>query len=217
MVLDALFGFLLAYNPAIAVTIYSFIVLVLINIFYRILINQNDAKQLKEKTKELNKQMKEAQKTGNKDEVNKAMSEVMRENSKLMRMTMKPMIISFIIVILLLPWMADSYGDRIVALGNSTGEMNYQGTKYQIEKTDNGVIVKTATQSISCTFPCTEKIDKNLFEISKQDTNAKFMPVVALLPISLPFIGNVLGWLGWYILVSIPLVILIRKFMKIYV
>lgn len=215
MFLDPILGFLLAYNPAITVIIYSVIVLVIINIFYRILINQNDAKQLKEKTKELNKQMKEAQKAGNKEEVNKALSEVMRQNSKLMKMTMKPMIISFIIVILLLPWLADTYGDRMISLGNNTGELDYQGVKYQIEKIDGGVVIKTVTQAITCTFPCKEKIGNNLFEISQQDTTTKFMPVVALLPISFPFIGNTLGWLGWYILVSVPLVILIRRFMKI--
>ena len=45
----------------------------------------------------------------------------------------------------------------------------------------------------------------------------KLAMVVVSLPIRLPVFGYNLGWLGWYFLVSIPLVILIRKLMKIYV
>jgi len=217
MVLNLIFGFLLGYQPAIAVTIFAIITLVLINIFYRILINQNNAKQLKDKTKELNKQMKEARKAGKKEESDKLMREMMQENSRLMRMTLKPMIISFIIVILLLPWLADAYGDRIVKIENNAGELVFRDVKYKVDMTDNDVKIIKESQATSCTLPCLEEIDGNLFEISKESTNLKFAPIVALLPISFPFVGNTLGWLGWYIFISIPLAVLIRRFMKIYV
>jgi uncharacterized membrane protein (DUF106 family) len=214
MVLDVIFGFLLPFDPVVAVTIFAIIILVLINIFYKILIKQHEAKELKEKTKELNRQMKEAQKAGNKDESNKLLSEMMRENSRLMRMTMKPMIVSFIIVILLLPWPAGVYGDKFVKMENNAGELDFQGTKYQVQATDNKISIN---QVELCTMPCTEKIGSMLFEVNQESDNIKFAPVIALLPVSLPFVGNSLGWLGWYILTSIPLAVLIRKFMKIYV
>ncbi|MCX6815948.1 MAG: EMC3/TMCO1 family protein, partial [Candidatus Aenigmarchaeota archaeon] len=103
MNLESVFGFLLNYNPTIAIIIYAFLVLLLINIFYKILIKQQDAKQLKEKMNEINKQMKEEQKAGNKEKANQLVGEMMHANSTLMKMTMKPMIVSFIIVIILLP------------------------------------------------------------------------------------------------------------------
>ncbi len=213
MVLNVIFGFLLAYTPIVAVTIFSVCILILINIFYKILIKQNEAKQLKEKTKELNKQMREAQKAGNKDEANRLMSETMRENGRLMRLTMKPMIVSFIIVIVFLPWLSDAYGDRLVTLENNAGKFTLQGVDYSVVKSENSIAVNGEAACISCT----KKIENIMFEITQQDGKISFAPVVAMLPVSLPFVGNTLGWLGWYIIVSIPVAILTRRLMKIYV
>lgn len=215
MFLDPVFGFLLVYNPIIAVTIFALIILIFINIFYRILINQTEAKQLKDRVKELNKEMKEAQKAGNRDEMNKVLSEVMRQNSKLMKMSMKPMIISFIIVIIFLPWLAGAYGDQTIGLQNDTGTMNYQGTEYLIAKSGSNITITYANQVKSCASTCMQNLNGTNFEITDQGASAKFSPVIALMPVPLPIFGNTLGWLGWYILVSIPLVILIRRFMKI--
>ena len=96
--LGFLFDPLLVLEPALAVTIFAIIILILINLCYRFLINQQEAKQLKERTKELNKQMKEERKQGNTERANELMKDVMTENSKLMRMTMKPMLVSFVII-----------------------------------------------------------------------------------------------------------------------
>ena len=64
---------------------------------------------------------------------------------------------------------------------------------------------------------CIEKIEDRRYEISASNEGVKLSYVVALLPVSLPVAGNTLGWLGWYIIVSIPLVVMMRKLMKIYV
>ena len=217
MVLNSIFGFLLGYHPIIAVTVFGLIVLVLINIFYKILINQNEAKQVKDRTKEINKLMNEARKAGKKEESDKLLSEMMRENSRLMKMSLKPMIISFIIVILLLPWPADVYGDKIVNIENNAGKLNIHGYEHNVELTGDDIKVTQESGTVSCTLPCVEEIGGNTFEVTKKGTNVKFAPVVALMPISFPITGNTFGWLGWYILSSVPLAILIRKFMKIYV
>jgi len=57
VVLEFVFGFLLNYTPALSVFIFSIIILVVINIFYKILVNQNDAKMTKERTKEISRQI----------------------------------------------------------------------------------------------------------------------------------------------------------------
>ncbi|MBI3190186.1 DUF106 domain-containing protein [archaeon] len=213
MFLDPALSFLLAYHPVIAVTVFSVIVLIIINVFYRILMNQADAKQLKEKTKELNKQMRVLQKEGKREESNKLLSEVMRENSRLMRMTMKPMLVSFIIVIILLPWLSEAYGDRIVTFENDAGKFSFRSVEYQVLK--SGQLITVNGQE-TCSAPCAQKFGDSFLEITKESDNIKFAPVVAMLPVQLPVIGNNLGWLGWYILVSVPVVVFTRKLMRIY-
>jgi len=215
MVLEFLFNPLLAFSPVVAVTIFSVIVLILINIFYRILINQQAAKDLKARTKELNKKMREEQKAGNKEATNKLMSEMMSENSRLMRMTMKPMIISLVIVVVLLPWLSTAYGDQIVGIKDGAGTLKLGGTEYTVQESGGSITV--ADLSVSCAGTCLQNINSQLYEIRSEGNNVIFAPVVAQIPVSLPFFGTTIGWLGWYIVVSIPFVMLIRKFMKIYV
>ena len=89
MVLEFLFGFLLNFPPAFSVFIFSIIILFVINIFYKILVNQQHAKEVKQRTRDISKEMKEAQKAGDKDKSKKLMGELMSQNSKMMRMTMK--------------------------------------------------------------------------------------------------------------------------------
>ncbi len=140
-----------SFSPIVFVSIYSAAILVLINIFYRILVNQTKAKEAKDTIAELSKKMKENQKSGNKEEASKAMSRMMQEQGALMRMSMKPMIVSLVIVIIFLPVLSGLY---------------------------NGI-------------------------------------TVASLPLPLPMVNQSVGWLGWYIIFSIPAAIVIRKLMKI--
>lgn len=207
--LEFLFSFLLSYTPPLSVLIFSVIILVIVNIFYKILINQNDAKQLKQRTKDISKEMKIAQKAGDKDKSKKLMSQLLQENNKMMRMTLKPMIVSLIVVVILLPSLATFYGDKIVQPG---GNVTLSGTPYQIQKDGSMVTVG----SVSCSTPCTTRIGQHSYKITQQDNGIKIAQIVAVLPITIPFFGNSFGWLGWYILCSVPLVIVIRKAMKIY-
>src|SRR3989338_5824351 len=167
MVLEFLFGFLLNFSPAFSVFIFSIIILFVINIFYKILINQNDAKATKERTKEISREMKEAQKSGDKDKSKRLMGELMSQNSKMMRMTMKPMIVSLIVVIVLLPSLATFYGDKIVSLTDNKGSVALDGTAYQVEK--SGSTVKVGENS--CSMPCTTEIAGNDYRRSQENTS----------------------------------------------
>ncbi|MEM7819654.1 MAG: EMC3/TMCO1 family protein [Candidatus Aenigmatarchaeota archaeon] len=212
--LNFLFDHFLIFNPILSITIFATIIIIIINIFYKILINQNEAKQIKDNIKEMNKKMKEEQKAGNKEKVNQLMKEIMTENSKIMRMTMKPMLISFIIVIIFLPWLATVYGDKIIA-ADSNMSLSIGDKTYPIEKYENKI--KISELSIDCNMPCVQKIENYYWKIYQENENIKFARISARLPIVLPIFGAYLGWLGWYILVSIPIMMIIRKLMKIYV
>lgn len=212
MVLEFVFGFLLNFAPAFSVFIFSIIILVVINIFYKVLINQQHAKELKQRSKDLSREMKEAQKAGDKEKSKKLMSELLQQNNKMMKLTMKPMIVSLVVVIILLPSLSTFYGDKIVTVTDGKGSVMLSDATYQIEKTDSSVKVG----DVSCSVPCTAEITGETYKITPEGNGIKFAQVVAVLPITLPWLGSSFGWLGWYIICSIPLVIIIRKAMKIY-
>ncbi len=210
MVLEGIFGFLLGYPPVIAVLIFSIFILVIINIFYKVLIKQDDAKALKERSKEISKEMKEAQKAGKTEESKKLMGEMMNNNSKLMRMTMKPMLVSLIVVMIFLPTMNTFYGDKFA--GVDDGQISLHGVDYDFAVEDGSISVAGE----DCNN-CIVKLGDSPYRIALQDETVKFAQVVATTPIAFPVLGDSFGWLGWYIITSFPIVVITRKFMKIHV
>ena len=229
--LGFVFDPLLAFVPVIAVTIFAIVILIIINLIYKFLINQQEAKYIKERTKELNEQMKSEQKAGNNEKVKELMSQLMTENSKMMRLTMKPMLVSFIVIILFLPWLSSNFGDQTTELQNNAGNITIDDELYFVQLDGDQVSIEGSAASISFTTSAIEEdrrfeINNKYYVISYEEKGGfifthpeqmKFAKVVALLPegVSLPLFGNEFGWLGWYLIVSIPLMILIRKILKI--
>jgi len=207
-----MFDFFFSLNPIIAITLYSVFILVVINIFYKVLVKQGEAKLLKDRIKELNKKMKEEK--GNKEEVSRLMKSVMEENNRLMKMTIKPMMISFIVVILFLPSLAAIYGDQYAALSNNAGNITINNAAYQLEKDGNALKINGE----ACQMPCMQKIENIKWKISGENEKITFSRISASLPLAIPILNKTeAGWLFWYIIVSIPLMIIIRKLMKIYI
>lgn len=201
--------FLFVMNSTIAISIFALIIIIIINFFYKFLVNQNEAKAVKERTKELRKQMQKFQKEGQKDKASSLMSEMLVENNRLMKLTLKPMLVSFVIIIIILPGLNTFYAD--VLIGPDSTEVVLAEEIFQISISGNTLQIG----DIACNMPCKEVINERLYNIQMEGENIKFAQVTALLPVTLPFVDNDLGWLGWYILVSMPLAIIIRRVMKI--
>jgi uncharacterized membrane protein (DUF106 family) len=209
---------LLGFNPAVSVLIAGTIVLFIINIFYRILIDQKAAKSIKERTKEINKEIKEAQKAGNMDKSKQLLNDLFAENNRLMKMTMRPMIVSFVIVILLLPILSGLYGDKFADIKDNAGSVYLFGKNETFTVQNGTVSVSNGVRfSDRCDGGDCYQIGSFKYEVSEQNGKVKFAPIVVMLPFEIPFIGNNLGWLGWYIITSIPLAFVMRKLMKIHV
>jgi uncharacterized membrane protein (DUF106 family) len=221
MALEFLFNPLLGAQPALSILIFAFIILVIINVFYKVLVNQREAKAIKERQKDISKRMQTERKAGNMDKMNALMKESLQENSKMMKMTLKPMLVSFVIVIIFLPWLNVTYGDVFAPVNNGTGIVNLRGTNHTFSVSDSNITVSGATDyrngKLQCDTANCLAIDGRHYEISKNGDNLKFSTVVAVFLFAVPILGYDVGWLGWYILVSIPLVIIIRKAMKIYI
>jgi len=223
---DVIFGGFLGFSPALIVIIFAIIVLVIINIFYKVLIDQEEAKRIKQRSRELSKQIREKQKAG--ESTKETMVEMMKENNRLMKMQFKPLIISLLIAALILPGMNTLYGDVKVPLNNQTGnftmvmnngavsniiagEFPERGQVFTFTKVDNKLMIN----DIECQLTCIKEINSANWKISQEGESIKFARIIVFIPVSIPFWSNTFGWLGWYIILSIPLAIIIRKMMKI--
>lgn len=203
-----LIDYISVFPDSLAIVIFAVIVLFIVNICYKYLMDQDKAKRYRSEIKEMNKKMKEMRKK--KEKTDKLMKEVMKKNNDLMMMSMKPMLASMIIVVLILPGLAGVYGNQTIA--NNATNITIDNTVYEITHEGKNIYIG----DIQCELPCNEKIiGDSIWNIKEKENNVEFERVVALIPISLPIIGNDLGWLGWYIFVSIPVMFVIKKILKV--
>jgi uncharacterized membrane protein (DUF106 family) len=195
-------------NAALGVTLVAGILLIVINAFYRFLVNQDRAGELKARVQELNKESKGAPPERQKE----LMSETMKQQRELMKMNTKPMLLSFIIVALLLPWLGTYYRDFDVNLVNSTGTFALSANgNYTINSTEGAFAIIGDGMQISGQMPRDVALAGNTWHVSESDGRIRFALIAAKLPDGLPLVGGwQLGWIWWYILVSIPLAIIIR-------
>jgi uncharacterized membrane protein (DUF106 family) len=114
-ILNSIFSPILSLSPFIAEIIISAIITFIIALLYRFLINQNTLREVKTKQKENQEKTKELQKT-NPDEANKLLAETISLSRKQFRLTMKPMMLTLVVVMILLPWMAYIFPGIIVKL-----------------------------------------------------------------------------------------------------
>jgi uncharacterized membrane protein (DUF106 family) len=203
-------------NPTVAITLIAIVILVIIQAFYRFLIDQNKAKQVKDRIQQLSSEARKSR--GDEAKSKELMKESMAEQNKLMRMNMKPMILSFVIVAILLPYMAALYSDVVVPL-NESGSLispvpesatKLLGEGFTLTKAGSDISVGGA-KPFDCQLPCRQTIDGNVWKVLADGRNVKFELIAATLPTGLPLVGGwELGWIWWYILVSIPLSLIIR-------
>ncbi|MFH1228973.1 MAG: EMC3/TMCO1 family protein [Candidatus Aenigmatarchaeota archaeon] len=93
----------------------SALITFLITVIYRFLGNQSDMRQLKIDMKEKQSKIKEVQKT-NPQEANRIMNEVMVLTNKQMKMNMKPMMLTLVVVSLALPYFPNFFPGDVVSL-----------------------------------------------------------------------------------------------------
>lgn len=96
---------LLILGPAAAITAVAAIVSAMISLCYKFMVDQAKAKAIKARTKELQEEMKKRQKENDVEGLNALMKEAMKNNSEQMKLTFKPMMVSFLLAALTLPWL----------------------------------------------------------------------------------------------------------------
>ena len=151
MLVDPLMTAIFGQIPGmLSLTAFSVFIILVLNIPYKFLLDNTYVSNIKEDQKKIGERIKKAQKDGNTQKTSDLLSESLELNNKLMKMMIKPMIVSLLIVIFVLTWAQVFYADLAVRL-----------------------------------------------------------------PLSLPIFGNQLGWIGWYMVVSVPTLIISRRLMGI--
>ncbi len=213
--LEFLVSWAAIFSPPVAVFIFAIVVLFIINICYKYLMDQGETKRIKERTKELNREWKKYQKAGDAEKATKTMNDMMAENSKIMKMSLKPMLVSMVIIILLLPGLAGIYGNKTAELKENKGVVEIDGKEYQLSRSGDAMEITGGGKTITCAAPCREKIGSSRWNIAVNENKVMLERIVALLPATLPLFGDDLGWLGWYFIITIPLMIIIKKILKV--
>jgi len=195
-------------NAALGITLVSAIILIVINAFYRILVNQDKAAAAKVRSQELSAEARKAPPERQKE----LMSQSMTAQRELMRMNTKPMLLSFLIVVLLLPWLGTYYRDIDVNLADGTGVFALSAIGNYTITTINGSFTITGDGAqLSGQMPLDAVLAGNTWQVSEMNGKVHLALIAAKLPDGLPLIGGwQLGWIWWYILVSIPLAMIIR-------
>ncbi len=202
------------------IILFSIVVLVVINVFYRILINQDEVLDIKDRMKHLEE---ESKKYKNEPEKTKEyFGKIMDENRKLTKLSLKPMLVSFAIIMVMLPIMSIFYTDFSAPL-NSNNTGNVTIGSFFLVKIDNNTIqlMQNDTQTLICNMPCMKTIDGKVFNIHNEtvdvdgnkEEHVRFSRIVIETPVAIPFVGRDLGWIWLYIMLSIPLTIVVKKLM----
>jgi uncharacterized membrane protein (DUF106 family) len=205
------------------ILIFSIVILLVINLLYRLLIDQDEIVEIKKRIKDLEKESKQFK--DDREKTKEYFSKIMDEQKKISKMSLKPMLVSFIVIIIFLPFLSTMYIDHPVAMQpmpNSTvseGNVTLTNTYFVLKDNNTINVLNYSDRSLvtSCDESCLQEIDGKHWKIYSEKVNdrdvVKFNDVVITSPVNIPIIGKELGWIWWYIILSIPLSILIKKLM----
>ncbi|MBU0898268.1 MAG: DUF106 domain-containing protein [Nanoarchaeota archaeon] len=85
-------------------------------LFHKFFVNQNDLKQMKNEMKYQKERANAAKKRGDKGVEAEASKEMMSLSGKQMKMTMKPLMYTMIVVIVILGWLSTTYAESVINL-----------------------------------------------------------------------------------------------------
>jgi len=219
-------------NPFMEVTLISLGLSLLITIIYRFLTNPDEIRKIKDDTKFYKEKMNEAKKAGDVAKMNDYAKEMMNASQRQMRSSMKPMIASMLIFFLLLGWLNTEFGGVSADLTkNPNATFTYGGQHHQIyyesigdsfragvDFNDDGRFSDNETFDNGDIFTYKDVIWRvspmmNGFFIfaTPQENSVHFEMFIAKMPFALPYIGTYLSWFWWYIFISFPATLILRK------
>lgn len=227
-VYDSLFLSVVSAGPYVSLTAFSTLVAVLFSIAYWYFVDQEKVDDLKSQIEEKQEKRKELQENNNEEELSEMVSEVLSLQQKLMIESFKPTIGMMVLLATFFPWLGATYAPAISL--ESSGQNNYTGTLEYGGSQEQVTVQNTSSAAIQINGETVSEGDKidvmgitwqiagfgnttGGFLSSSDGTKLKLNLHTVDLPLSLPFIGNAINWLGFYILVNMPITFVIRRAM----
>ncbi|MEA2004633.1 MAG: EMC3/TMCO1 family protein [archaeon] len=212
---------LLDMDPVYAVVILSSFLSLIFSLANKVMVNQDKLKHVKSEMKKIQQEIKKARKKNNEKELSKLWEKSMKMNHQQLTMVLKPMVVSMLLIFMVFPWMRFTYGDVVSPVNDSS--FIFERGDYENEfsvnmRSDDSVAIKDMSSGKSYVPGDIVVLDEREWTVrydppKDEEGIAKFVfsSMKVKLPISIPFVGDAVGWLGFYILVSIPTTIVFRK------
>ncbi len=216
---------LLGLDPMYAVAILSVILALVFVIANKLMVNQDKLKHVKAEMKKIQAEIKKAKGKNNDKELSKLWEKSMKINHQQLTMVLKPMVVSMLLIFMVFPWMKFAYGDVVSPINDSSVVFTYSDfeTAFDVGETTDGLpVVIDSTSGKS--YKIGDKvvilgrewiIDYKEAKNEDDPPSIVFKTMKVKLPVSVPFVGQFVGWLGFYIIVSIPATIILRKLLRV--
>ncbi|MBU4246542.1 MAG: EMC3/TMCO1 family protein [Nanoarchaeota archaeon] len=223
---NIIFAPFMAQGPMFAISIVSLMISFTFSALYLVFVDQQKMKRIKAEIKESQEKMKKAQKEHNDKEIKSLFSNSMKLQNEMMKLTLKPIIVSMLLFFIVIPWMYANYGDVSAKIVDGKGILVYGALSENISATNSTFRFSGNTDSkiydIGNKFEFAGKTWNTSYQSDARGYFEKLrnVPVYGMLtlenarfklPFRFPGIGDNVGWLGLYIIISIPSTMLFRK------
>jgi uncharacterized membrane protein (DUF106 family) len=191
------------------------------------LLDHEKADKIQDKISEHQEKMKEARENENHEKASEHTKKVFKQNQKFMMLNMKPMIGTMVFVALIFPWLGTTFAPtvQLQETGNNTFEGNFTYANTQtpitVDNTSETVQLQVDNQTVTpgeaariqgfdWTYKGIHEKSPGVFS-NTEGMVASFNGKFVNLPFSLPWIGGALNWLGFYILIAMPMTFALNK------
>ncbi len=232
---DMVFSGLLTFQgldigAKLTVAFMALLISIVISLIHKFTTDQEEMKQLKQEVKQMKEKMEEAKKNDDTEKMNQFMNKSMEANMSMLKQQMKPMLITMVAVLLILPYLHATFDQNVMLSqdnGSYSGTLNYQSLNTPITyMPDNDTAIVNGTMVSVGEYVSVDDTEWQVRGFSNQTTKFLFVqeeqPNISMslvffqLPFSLPLIGSSLEWLGFYIILTIPISIIVRKLMGVH-
>ncbi len=210
--LDSVLSPLLApLGPVLALFVTSVTVTLLLTLAYGLLVDQEKMRTIRTEMQKIQKKIKKAQDSGNQKAMERHANESLRLANEQLRMMLRFYVGSMVVIVLVFPWIAHAFGPVTVLLEN--GNTNTVTVPLSMIYGGNHTMPVPGNESTTLEIDTPSGLWKVQVSEKQEDNKTMLLvkPFEARLPFPLPFVGDTVGWLGFYILASIPVSMFTRK------
>ena len=215
---NALFQPLLQFGPYPSLIFFSTLLAALFSVIYWFLLDIERADRIKEKINKYQDRMKEAREEDEQDKASKHFKKTLELNQRFMMLNLKPMLATMVFVALFFPWLGNTYAPTIEMDGfNQTGfngTIDYAGQEVTVNAINNSGEMQYFTdgnENVRAYGLDWEVTSFKQVQSQSHDAELKINGRFVDLPFSIPLAGEAFNWLGFYILIVMPMTFIFRK------